>query len=305
MSVYIKPLRGREEPVGKAFISYAREDATSVRNVIAHPFKQNHIPYFLDEKDIAGGSKTLAKLDEAMDQASCGVVVLSPHSIKSPWVWFETGVLVGRGKKLIPFILDASNAEVFLSQVPDFIKQFQCVTDLQRLLADVRAAVFDIGVLFDNDDVNARVLPQLKRVELTLELRMSPELEKQVKFGFLLIRFGRHAPSESDIELAVERQRILKPLTAHKVRASETDETIRIEYLIPIHEKLGALFKCFVDVSVETSMPTVIKALEEAGMLDVRQSDSAEKQRVYFLLPLPERSIVRDGDIVDNYIFPV
>jgi hypothetical protein len=76
MGVFVEPLFGREEAVGTVFVCYSRKDAQDVKNIIETNFISQGIPYFLDEKDIIGGEKSVEKLEKALEEASCSVIVL-------------------------------------------------------------------------------------------------------------------------------------------------------------------------------------------------------------------------------------
>ena len=138
MGVFVEPLFGKEESIGTVFVCYSRRDKQDVGNIIEPSFKYEGITYFLDEKDIAGGEIPIEKLDKALDKVNCGVIVLSPNSVESKWVWFEAGVLIGRGKPVVPFLIKADDKEDFIKNLPDFIRRYQVVRDVSKLIEAVR-----------------------------------------------------------------------------------------------------------------------------------------------------------------------
>jgi hypothetical protein len=308
MGVFVEPLFGKEEPVGTVFVCYSRMDSQDVKNIIETNFISQGIPYFLDEKDIKGGEKSVEILEKALGEASCSVIVLSPNSINSKCVWFETGVLVGKGKYVIPFLVKVDNTSDFTKNLPDFIRRYQLVWDVAKLIEAVQRHVFAFGKLFDDSRFNKEVMPQLKQAKLTMTLEYSNEYLNILKFGYLLVRFGREDVLEhpANVMLREEGNIINKAIFAKKTGYDEREKMMKVEYLLPVHKKLGLKFKPFVDVSDLSKTNDIISILKNNGFQDVKQSGSAEKQRIYFLLPFKERGVVRSPEgILDNYLYPI
>lgn len=304
MAVIIEPLLGKDAPVGTAFVSYSREDEQDVKNVIESNFKTLGIPYFRDVKDIAGGAIPIEELDKALDGASCGVIVLSPKSVESKWVWFEAGVLIGRGKPVIPFLIKTYDKEGFIKNLPEFIRRYQVVQSVDDLIKAVRGYVFEFGNLFGDPHLNKKIMPQLKQAKVTITLRIPEDIKDILKFGYLLIRFGREdvIGHPANVPLLEEGGIINKAVFAKAVGYDKREEILNVEYLLPVHEKLGVKFKPFVDVHDLSKIHNIVSTLKANGFSDVAQSGSAEKQRIYFLLH-NGISIVKSPDgILDNYL---
>lgn len=308
MRVFIDPLFGREEPIGIAFISYSRKDRDAVHNIIESGFKYHGIPYFLDEKDIVGGTRPVTEIETAIERASCGIIVLSDESLKSPWVWYETGVLVGRGKHIFPFVVNVRDVGGFLKELPEFIRQLQVVTNIDKLVSAVRASVIQFENLYDDEKLNLRVVPKLRKVKITVFSFFPDDMRRFVRFGYQLVRFGKEdiLPNITNVETREEAQIIGKVIPPkYYVEGTKKDE-IRLEFIVPVHKKLGVKFKPFLDVLDIDKIYDVISILQDAGAKDVKVSHSGEKQRIYFLFPMEERNIFKSVDgILDHYIFPL
>jgi hypothetical protein len=81
---------------------------------------------------------------------------------------------------------------------------------------------------------------------------------------------------------------------------------LKVDYILPIHPKLGIKFKPFVDVESMQFVSEVVDALKANGFENVSRSSSAEKQRIYFLLPASDVKIVKGPDgILDNFLYPI
>lgn len=308
MGVFIEPLFGREEPVGIAFVCYSRKDAQDVKNIIETNFISQGVPYFLDEKDIIGGEKSIEEIEKALEEASCSVIVLSPNSIKSEWVWFETGVLVGKGKYVIPFLIKVDSTGDFIKDLPDFIRRYQIVWDVDGLIEAVQRYVFEFGKLFDDMQLNKKVMATLKQAKVTITMNCPYDYMNILKSGYLLVRFGREDVLErpANVMLLQEGKIINKAIFAKKTAYDEKEKIMKVEHLLPVHKELGVKYKLFVDVSDLSKIDEVISILKNNGFQNVSKSGSAEKQRIYFLIPSKGNNIVRSPDgLADNYLYPI
>jgi hypothetical protein len=121
------------------FISYSHDDskiATAIYNIVEkcdlHPI--------LDEKDISGGEILDEKVSILLESAQIIVVIISPSSIRSPWVFYEIGRADNAGKLIIPFLTHkglANELPIFLQKrkyflaLPNLKKFFVSLTSLQ------------------------------------------------------------------------------------------------------------------------------------------------------------------------------
>lgn len=309
MSVHIKALHGREQPVGVVFVSYAHEDQQSVKNIIEQRFIHAGIPYFLDESGIKGGEPVVQKIESALNKASCGVIVLSPQSLQSRWLWFETGVLVGNNTTVIPFMIKVDNRSKFIKELPDFIRRFQIVWDIDDLVSAVRDHIFHFGGILEDEDLAARVASKLKQARITFTLQLNKGgIRDHMTFGCNVVRFGREDTLEHPMNEPLLREATLinKPVPARSISYDEESGSLQVEFILPVHETLGVKFKPYVDVADVNFLGDVESILKKNGFRNVNRSSSPEQQRVYYLLPLDDSLIVTSPDgILDNYLYPL
>jgi len=115
------------------FISYShhdRETAKSIYNII----ERHGLNPMLDEKDISGGEVIDDKVKTLLSQAQVLIVVISPSSIKSPWVFYEIGRADDSGKKIIPYLTHPG----LISDLPIFLqkrKHFNNFVDIEQFFA--------------------------------------------------------------------------------------------------------------------------------------------------------------------------
>lgn len=72
-------------PFHSCFISYSHHDEAFARRLYDR-LRQEHVRVWYAPEDMAGGKKTHEQIDEAIRTFNKLLIVLSPHSIQSPWV---------------------------------------------------------------------------------------------------------------------------------------------------------------------------------------------------------------------------
>jgi hypothetical protein len=124
-------------------------------------------------------------------------------------------------------------------------------------------------------------------------------------FRCLLVRFGTDdyiSKTASDEERFEGRQR----LKLYKITvAFDNRDRATFKLNLPIHRTLGTQFKCFAEAHSVDQVPAVIEKLTKCDHAsDVKQSDSFERTRVYFLLD--QFAVVKtiNEDVKNNYIYP-
>ena len=117
----------------KVFISYAHEDSTIARDLLAR-LSDTHVSGWMDHADVASGGAISRHIRESIRQASAVLFLVTPRSIDSHWVQFELGAAWGMGKHIIPVIIGDPEIEISL---PEWLLQFQYVDARRRPMADV------------------------------------------------------------------------------------------------------------------------------------------------------------------------
>lgn len=204
MQVHIYPQHGREKPIGTAFISYARKDETAVENLVLEPLSRAGLPYSIDTQDI-GSAKTMDAIKGLLEDCSCGIIALSNNSIKSPWVWYEAGMLEGLGKRLIPFSLSSDEAKKQLvDNVPDFVRLYNILDKTTDLVDAVSEQTLVAGHLRRNPHFNQDTYSELKSNDIEIVFSGMPAaLIGRLEFGLLLVKFGtKEGLEQAHTELA-------------------------------------------------------------------------------------------------------
>jgi len=129
------------------FLSYAREDATTARQLAEH-FREEGWSVFWD-REIPVGKTWEDTIEDQLSRATCVVVLWSAASIGSDWVRAEAAAAVDRGV-LVPALIDRTSPPVRfrIIQSADLVG-WQGSRDhlgLTNLIAAVRAALDTTGI---------------------------------------------------------------------------------------------------------------------------------------------------------------
>lgn len=99
----------------RVFISWSGEQTRR----LGHELKEfidttfaGHVQTFLSDADIAPGERFLSVVNDNLDEAVIGIVLLSSTNITAPWILFEAGVLAGKTGtgSVIPLLVDIDRA---------------------------------------------------------------------------------------------------------------------------------------------------------------------------------------------------
>ena len=82
------------------FISYARKDYYFAESLAFH-LQRYRVPVWLDAKDLAPGIDWQQQLENALDNASCVLVVASPDSVERPAVRMEWQRAIQSGRRIV------------------------------------------------------------------------------------------------------------------------------------------------------------------------------------------------------------
>ncbi len=111
----------------KVFISYSHVDKDIVEKMTSF-FDEVYIPYFLDEKDIKWGDDIKKVIKDTLDnEITHELVIISPASLKSQWVWYELGFATAKKIKVLPYLTHPS------IDVPAIISAYNYMTDMKGI----------------------------------------------------------------------------------------------------------------------------------------------------------------------------
>ena len=129
------------------FLSHNFADKPFARR-LAIDLDAQGIRYWLDEAEIKVGESLIEKIREGLDAAAYVAVILSPDSVKSPWVQREVDVALnqeiqGRRVKVLPLMYRKC-------ELPGFLlgKKYADFTDEARYEAALEELVRSVGVVF-------------------------------------------------------------------------------------------------------------------------------------------------------------
>jgi predicted nucleotide-binding protein len=87
----------------KVFISYSRDDAEWARK-FAEALREQHVEVWLDTWKLHLGDSLLDALEAGLRGSDAIVAILSETNAQRPNTFFELGVALGTGKRLIPIV---------------------------------------------------------------------------------------------------------------------------------------------------------------------------------------------------------
>ena len=118
------------------FLSYAAADRGWVAE-FGEALRQAGVTSFFDVYALPPGSQWTDRLFDALRASRTVIVIISRHSVKAPWTFFEVGAAIADGKRLIPVIIE----DVELESLPPFLQNYMALreespTEAGRRVAD-------------------------------------------------------------------------------------------------------------------------------------------------------------------------
>jgi len=113
------------------FVSYSNEDRVVARS-IAEELRRHDVHVWFNEFALAPGDSIAARMQEVISSSDYLLILLSPHSVKSPWIPYELGAayareLSDRNVTVIPVLISDCEIPAFLASriLVDLRKDFQ------------------------------------------------------------------------------------------------------------------------------------------------------------------------------------
>jgi hypothetical protein len=165
----------------KIFISYAREDQNLMEMARDACRKEGVDAEFDVDTRTSHSDDVLSSLKQKIQECGYFLVIVTPSAIRSPWVWFETGLVTqlkqhGDDKRIIPFIADPP------PELPAFVRGYDAVYSVDELQKRIHAnkpsrdlARSVAGVQEQSTEI-ITVLNQLKDVSNTAKRALSESI---------------------------------------------------------------------------------------------------------------------------------
>ncbi len=122
----------------KVFVSHSSQDKPFVRDLVDE-LKQRNVQVWFDERELQVGDSIVQGISKGLEDADYLLVILSKHSVASPWVQNELNAAMmeetsRRGIVVLPAVIDGCEIPILLRDriYADFRQDFD--TGLQALL---------------------------------------------------------------------------------------------------------------------------------------------------------------------------
>ena len=296
------------------FISHSSKDET-YKKVIAY-FEENGISYIGDSQ-IRAGEDFQIRLRNMIKDSTGGIILLSQEAFSSPWVMYEIGMLEGMQKEITLFF--DGDPQCLKSVLPEMLRKYHIETDIQKI-GSIVSKFSKFGTLFkhetkeiDSKKFRNAIIDAVDSVSLRIKLDGLGHFDaSQFKFGYIIVRLAMAGIVDAEIKkcpvthehieesyCCLKKSLGVKCTFFNEIAVKDAVETVAlntvlydskiedniVEYSLPLHNKYGVTFKCFVDIKDKSIKSKLEEFLRDSGMQDVSYSESGENQRIYFLLP--------------------
>lgn len=144
----------------KIFISWSGDNSKEIARTLKVALEQkifagSGLECFVSDEEIKAGEDWWAKIKKELRSCNIGLAVITKENIHAPWLYFETGVIVAREKRLIPLLFNCDYR--LLEHTPLQIKQMKNFHDAKQF----RDMIFQINSLFGNLQTNESALNSL------------------------------------------------------------------------------------------------------------------------------------------------
>lgn len=117
------------------FLAYSKEDRAWVSE-FAKALEKEGISTWFDVLNLDPGERWLEKTQDALRASKTLIVVLSGHSIDSPWTFFELGAAVADRKKIIPILTE----DIDMQNLPSALSAYMALQEPSPQAAGKRVA---------------------------------------------------------------------------------------------------------------------------------------------------------------------
>lgn len=154
----------------KIFVSHSSHDKWVARQISRLLEGEGH-QTFLDEKDIKTGDSIDASIQTHLKDSDHLVLLISPASITSHWVFIELGGAKALGKRVVPILF-----HVGANEIPSSISQLLArdINDFDRYLAEIKSPVTTPLGSDAASHASAETKPSRSTAKRAVKIRHSP-----------------------------------------------------------------------------------------------------------------------------------
>ena len=117
------------------FLSHSAKDREWVAE-FADALTDAGVTTWFDVSKVSPGERWQDQLQEALRASRTLVMIVSPDSVKSPWLFAELGAAVADGKRIIPVL----TGDVEPGEIPALLRQYQFLREPSARQAGLRIA---------------------------------------------------------------------------------------------------------------------------------------------------------------------
>jgi len=108
------------------FVSYSSVDEGHAKSLVQY-LNAIEVRSFLDRKQIDLGDNFKAKISEGLEKCTDLILIASPSSLKSQWVFFELGQAVAFRRRILTFLTHPG------LDLPSFLADFQFAKSVEEI----------------------------------------------------------------------------------------------------------------------------------------------------------------------------
>ena len=284
---------------------------------LCEDLKNNNVNTLGDHLIEPGSQDFCKNINDMIVHSVCGIVLIPKNIELSQWVAFEIGYLKSKGKTVYLYAEEGTKVPSWL------IKNCEIVTDYEELITRVKKERFFKDLLsYETSTItkamyNEKILNELGYVAIKIKIPgISAFSNNPYKFSYIIP--GLYKCERDLIELdriedknicnknlasydecgcsaiknntcpyvdTAVKENSYEMLLLNKIYNSIYVADDYVIYILPVHKTNGTTFKCFVDIYDFALKNRIIGLLNDAGLEDVENSDSASGDRIYFCIP--------------------
>lgn len=291
----------------KFFISYSHDDSETAEKIRVE-IRNANIDCFLDCKDIDWADTLTDKLGRGLAECTHLLLILSPASLKSNWVFYEVGRAMERGTDILIFLTHKS------LEPPGFLKDRVFIHSIDKLRDELEKLV-------SNAQNRAEAIrEQLLRIPRIIDkLPTNERARKAIKYSINAL-LNTHHISLDGLERGelTARAPEMYRIYGHFIEACETFRAISVEDLDywtmndsreyldqnqKLIEKNGRVERIFLLKHTAATVVSIMDQLRQAIIPQMKMGIKVSLAFYYHCDHLGDRNNIRDLDfgLFDNF----